>query len=285
MPISSRVTQRQLGTRLRAYRTEAGLSMPQVADELGWNKAKVSRIELARTGITQRDLFLLMDLYDVPQEGREELRQMAHGGRSERWWLAYGDFLTPAYADQIAWEHEARQMLEYQPLLMPSLVQTPEYARSVTLGGATVHDPDQADALVAIRLRRQQRLFAEEEEPLRLTAIITEAALMFRFCGVAVLRDQMQHLIDLAVRPNVTILAIPFSAKQRGAYAGGMIWYDFPKPSSTAIAFLETVGTSLIRDGDLELRRVGRIFDHLRAAAMPPSESVELIASRMEKLS
>lgn len=282
MAIGSRVIQKQLGAQLRDLRNAAGLSMPAVADELDWSKAKVSRIELAKTGVSQRDLYLLMELYAVPADLREELRQMARGGRRERWWLTYADFLTSTYADQIAWEQEASGMIEYQPLLVPSLAQTPDYARSVTLGGATVHDPDQADALVAVRLRRQQRLFSDDR--LTLTAIITEAALMFRFCGVEVLRAQMQHLIELASQPNVTILAIPFSAERRGAYAGGLIRYDFPEPSSPSVVFLEAVGTSIMRDSDLELRRVGRIFEHLEATALPPAESANLIARRMDDL-
>lgn len=282
MAINSRVAQRKLGVLLRARREAAGQNLQDVADELGWSKAKVSRIELAKTGITQRDLYVLLELYEVPLDLRSELKALAQRGRRDRWWLSYNDFLSPAYADQIGWEDEAVRMMEYQPLVIPGLVQTREYAHSVTVGGALIQDPDRAEALVDIRLKRQERL--QEDDPLELTAILTEAALMFQFCGVKVLRDQLLKLAELSRLQNVEILVIPFNAQRRGAYAGGLIQYYFQEESSPAIAFLDAVGTSFIRDDEVDLRLVARVFDHLKAAALPSDQSVDLIARRAEAL-
>lgn len=282
MAINSRVAQRRLGALLRTYREAAGQNLQDVAEVLGWSKAKVSRIELAKNGITQRDLYVLSELYGVPQGLRGELKDLAQRGRRDKWWLAYNDFLSPAYADQIGWEDEAIRMIEYQPLVIPGLVQTREYASSVTTGGALVQDLDRAEALVDIRLKRQERLI--EDEPLELTAILTEAALMFQFCGTRVLRDQLLKLVERSQQANVEIVVIPFDAARRGAFAGGLVQYYFQEESSPTIAFLDTVGTSLVRDDEVDLRRITRVFDHLKAAALPAGKSVDLIARRAEAL-
>lgn len=140
--------------------------------------------------------------------------------------------------------------------------------------------PDQVDALVEVRLRRQQRL--TEDEPLRLDAVVTEAALRLQVGGADVIRAQLRKIAALA-QDNVQLRVIPLSAGARGVSTGAFTLFTTGDDTSAEVAFTESAeNTTRLLDGPLALRRLGRLQRKLSDAALSSSDSLEL-AERIEK--
>lgn len=103
------------------------------------------------------------DLYGVGAEERAALEELAGRGRKaeQPWWRAYIDMVPERYAEFLGFEAEAHSELEYQTVIIPGLLQTERYARAVTEVGFESAGADQVDALVEVRMRRQQILTQE----------------------------------------------------------------------------------------------------------------------------
>ncbi|MGW9214047.1 helix-turn-helix domain-containing protein [Embleya sp. NPDC055664] len=283
MPTTPMLARRRLGNELRTLRDLRRLTVEEVGAQLGWHKSKVSRIENAQSGITRRDLYKLMELYEVDSDGREKCEALVADGRERSWWAVapYSDVLTSDYQEQIGLEAEAATEWEYQPLLIPGMLQTADYARAVISSGPFVQDPDDIETLVDVRSRRQRIL--TQDDPLEYAGVITMAALMYEHGGRAVLRAQLAHLLKLTELPHITLHIIPYHVSS-GGYTGGLTLLHFAEKQDPSVALLDTVTLSQMRDNARELRRYIRFFEHLRAVALDTAATRETITKRLEEL-
>lgn len=207
------VRRRRLGAELRALRARAGLTSGETARLVGWHQSKVSRIETGRSGVKASDVRLLLDAFEVADSGlRDLLVALAGSGDDggQHWWHAYRDLLPPAYRDFISLESQACRVRTVETSVVPGLLQTPDYARAVTraaLGGL----PDgQVDALVEVRIARQDVL--RSASPLRLSAVLDEAVLRRPVGGPRVMAEQLRQLAAVAKLPHVRLQVLPFTA-------------------------------------------------------------------------
>ena len=154
---SPAVRRRRLAAELRRLRERAGFRGEQVAEQLGWSASKVSRIELHRTGIKQRDLRQLLDLYGVQDERhRESLIALAEeSSKANRLDLATAS-LPEEYAASVIAEAEAQSVWTWDPLIVPGLLQTADYARAVMSGWREMFPvpPGEIERRVEARLLR-----------------------------------------------------------------------------------------------------------------------------------
>ena len=141
-----------------------------MARSLGWSESKLSRIETARTGISDSDLDRLLATYGARAEVRDRLRDLAHRGRARVWWTPYRSSVPDSYDEYVALEAEALAMSEWETQIVPGLLQTDEYARAVIEVGADIGDPDTAQRRLALRMARQTVLV--REPPPRLTVVL-----------------------------------------------------------------------------------------------------------------
>lgn len=150
----------------------------------------------------------LLVAYGVPLDAEpgSSLLAQARDLREDGWWQRVGG----EYATYIAYESEAVELKNYEPTLVPGLLQTERYARAVNIIGREV-DPDTVNQRVATRMTRQEVLH-RQPTPLRLHAVLSEAALRTEVGGPEVLRDQLTHLVTLSELPNVTIQVLRFEA-------------------------------------------------------------------------
>jgi transcriptional regulator with XRE-family HTH domain len=269
---------RKLGAELRILRDRAGLTVEEVGTHLNCHLSKVSRLELAKRGITRKDFQALMELYEVDEEKRAELTELMIRGKQRipPWWQEYADVVSANYAEYMAYEAEAAKCGEYQTLLIPGLLQSADYARAVIERGIVALGPDQVDTLVEVRLRRQERL--RDETPLAVEAVITEAALRLRVGGPEAMRGQLRHLREMAALDNVTLRVIPYEAGERGVSSGAFTLFSTEGDGDPDVAFTESAeATGVLRDEPLALRRLTRLFRNLSRAALPEEDGVELI--------
>ncbi len=221
------VRRRKLGAELRALRAEAGLTSGEAARLVGWHQSKVSRIETGASGVKPPDVRLLLDAYQV---GDPQLRDMLLvlagsddiGGR-HHWWHAYRGVLPPAYRDFISLESQASTLRTLETSVVPGLLQTPEYARAVTraaVGGLDNDGPERLDALVQVRMARQDVLRADP--PLALSVVLDEAVLRREVGGPGVMARQLDRLVEAARLPQVRLQVLPFAAGARTSASPGL---------------------------------------------------------------
>ncbi|MFJ4918675.1 helix-turn-helix domain-containing protein [Streptomyces sp. NPDC088725] len=271
------VRKRRLGSELRRMREVAGLKLDDVAERTTLNAAKTSRIETARIGVKPADLTALLDLYGVTDDAkRAALHSLAKDGSKRGWWQTYRDAISPAYADLISLEADARNMRSYQTTLIPGLLQTAAYARA-TIDAINMTSPqDRVDALVEVRLARQSVL--TRPKPLEFWAIIHEAALRPRIAASHVMRDQLQRLVDLSELPHVSIQVLPLEATPHPGLAGSFALVGFPETADLDVVLVESLTSALYVEDPAEVSIYSAAFERLRAAALPFDDSADLIA-------
>ncbi|MFD5847496.1 helix-turn-helix domain-containing protein [Streptomyces chartreusis] len=278
------VRRRKLGAELRALRTGAGLTSGEAARLAGWHQSKVSRIETGASGVKPADVRLLLDVYDVEDaQLRELLLVLAgsdEGGGRHHWWHAYRGVLPPTYRDFISLESQARAMRTLETSVVPGLLQTPEYARAVTraaVGGLDGDADDRLDALVAVRLARQDVLRADP--PLKLSAVLDEAVLRREIGGPEVMARQLSRLMDAAQLPQVRLQVLPFRAGEHVGITGPFVIFSFSSTSDLDVVVLDHLTSSLYLERKEDLQAYTEAFNTLRIHALSPEESLDYIAA------
>jgi transcriptional regulator with XRE-family HTH domain len=276
------LAKKRLGDELRTARKARHLTGVEAAELVGWTDSKISRIETAASSITLYDLEQLLDLYELTGGDRVNILKLHRASKAKRWWThaPYASTLTGNYQAMIGYEAECAAELVYEPLLVPGLLQTGDYARAVISSGPLVQDYDAIDTLVAARVRRQEVL---ERPDFELTAIITLASLTYQHGGAAVLRDQLGHLLDASTRPNISIRVIPETVSA-GGYGGAMTVLHFADALDPSVAYLDTAVTTEEHTNPQMTRRIVRLIDHLESVASSPADSRSQIKQRMELL-
>ena len=264
---------RELGEELRRLRADRRGAA--VARALGWSESKLSRIETARTGISEPDLDRLLAAYGVHPEERQRLRDLARRGRGRVWWTPYRSSVPAPYDEYVALEAEAVVMSEWETQIVPGLLQTDEYARAVIEVGADIGDPEIIQRRLALRMARQTVL---GREPLpRLSVVLDEAVLHREVGGPDVLHRQLQRLYEASARPGVEIRVLPFSAGAHAALSESFMILDFTAGSRGPVVHSEglTGGLFHLKGEDVQIYR--EAFEDLRRRALSRQESRELI--------
>ena len=119
----------------------------------------------------------------------------------------------------------------------------------------------------------------DREDPPRLWAITDEAAVRRMVGGRAIMREQLGQLREAAARPNVTIQVIPFDAGSHPGMDGAFVVLEFPDLTDQKIVYTESAAGGLFLEEEVEIRRYMLMFEHLRAAALRPDETVTLLAA------
>jgi transcriptional regulator with XRE-family HTH domain len=258
---------------LRRLREAAGVTIDQVAERLECSASKISRIETGQSGATTRDVRDILQVYRVPSDEAETLLQFAREARQKGWWQLYGAVLTGAY---VGLEAAADGIRTYEALVVPGLLQTEDYARAMIHAARPDIDSTEVDKRVRVRMARQSLL--TQDDPLDLWVVLDEAVLRRPVGGQAVMSRQLDHLVASAEQPNVTLQVLPFSAGAHAAMDGTFAMLLYEEPPNQNVVFASNAAGGLFLEKDEELHRYAFIFDHLRASAMRPDESMEMIA-------
>jgi transcriptional regulator with XRE-family HTH domain len=232
-------TRRRLRTELRRLREEAGLHQSTVVKQLDWSISKLIRIENGSVGISVTDLRALAALYRADDGTVQKLVGLARLTRERQWWSGYRHILSPTYREFIGYEADAAVLMHMHPTVVPGLLQTEDYMRAVTRS-TLLSEPttDRVEALVAVRRRRQDEIIHGDNPP-KFTALIDEAALRRQVGGVAVMRDQLAHLVKLAGK-FVHLAVLPFEAGGHPGLQSAFHIMEFAAAGEQSVLFLET---------------------------------------------
>ncbi|MFE9099816.1 helix-turn-helix domain-containing protein [Actinomadura geliboluensis] len=282
---SPTVRLRRLSTELRRLRESAGLTLTDAAKAAGWTQSNLSRAETRQwRQPNPRHLARLLDVYGLTEaaepERRAELLQLAREGRRRGWWADYS--ITDAYSTYVGLEAEATAVRNWEPMVLPGLLQTAAYARALITARAPELSGEHVDELVALRIERQERLLADTE-PIRVWAIVCETTVRAMVGGPQVMAEQLAHLHTVAQLRNVTLQLLPFSAGAAPA-AGPFAVLTFPHPVDPEAVYVETAA------GDLWVEHPAAVagflggWERLIAAALPAPDTLSVIAARASYL-
>jgi len=274
------VQRRRLRAELRKARLEAGLTQEQVAAAMDWSLSKVIRIEAGSVGVSTNDLKALLRHYQLGDPDRtNELVALARASRERAWQSVYRDVAAPGLLQLIGYEAAASIERNFEPILIPGLLQTDEYARAVIREFVGKQAPaESVDTLAEIRMRRQEQL--DKEDPPLLFFILDEAVVRRLIGGEAVMRRQIRRLIEMAGRPNVTIEIVPSNAGAHPGLKGPFVILQFPDPADDDVLYLESArGDLVIRDDPEEVVAYREAFEELRGLSLGPERSTDYLVN------
>ncbi len=202
------------------------------------------------------------------------MMELAKEGKQQGWWQSYElDF----FATYVGLEQAATWLCYYQSSIVPGLLQTPEYARAMHQGSLPAEfTTERADALIEVRLRRQQVL-TTRDPLLRLEAIIDEAVLHRVVGSSGVMAAQLRHLVEVGNMPNVTLRAIPFGAGAHPAMDNMFNILEFGDVAPRVV-YVEGLMGWLFIEKERDVARYEQILEHLREIALNPKETIDLIS-------
>jgi transcriptional regulator with XRE-family HTH domain len=281
MPAGGRPTvrSRRLGAALKRYRQAAKLDQPQAAEVLGVHQTRVSRIESGHVTARIIEIRVLLSAYGVDDpEVRNKLEDLAKRSNHRGWWLEHAAHLRPDYLDFIALEDDATYIREWQPVLVPGLLQTPAYAEAVIASTPHYIAPERVAQLVKVRQGRQAKI---EEGGAAYAAILWEAVIRHPLMSVEIHRAQLSAILEAGKRKNVTVQVLPFSA---GAVAGSTYAFSsfsFESEPTVEAVTLDNLRGASVLEAPEDLAAYANAYDELRSAALAPDASARLIRSAL----
>jgi transcriptional regulator with XRE-family HTH domain len=265
---------RRLGLALRGLRLDAGLTGHQLAARSGLSQSTVSRIELGQAMPSLSDIEAWAQATAAPAGKIAEIRELAESAAVEAisWRRAARRGLPALQRDVRDLESTAATLLNFQPVIVPGLLQTAEYARQIVLSGYPGGRPDVA-AAVAARLERQGILYDDGK---RFEFVIAEAALRWRVGPPPLMDAQLGRIASLSTLANVTVAVIPQSAQVPPWHIHGFAILD-DRADGAAVVRVETLTTGLSISEPEAVDRYRQAFRLLREASVTGGHARQLI--------
>ena len=275
-----------LGTQLRRLRQEKGISRHDAGYAIRASHAKISRMELGQVSFKRRDVDDLLKLYGVDaSDQREALLGLVSSANAQGWWHKYGDVLPHWFGVYVGLEEAASVIRTFEVQFVPGLLQSEGYARSVIQLSRTATSDEDVDSRVKMRMHRQRRLTPDpdpENALPRLWAVIDEAVLHRPYGDASVMREQIEHLIEMSRRPNITVQIATFAMGGHPAAGGPFSILRFPTPQLPDVVYLEQLSSALYFDKFDDTSRYAQTMDHLATQAPLPSETEGILKHFLE---
>jgi len=270
---SPTVRRRELGALLKALRNAKGWTAEQVADRLTMSTSKLSRLETGQRGASARDVNDLCNLYEVDDEQRQHLLELASEGKQRAWWQA----LALPYSTYVGLEAEAISISDYGLGIVPGLLQTADYARAVVRAAVPRWVPEVVEQRVQGRIARQQLLQAETAP--HFEAVVDESVLHRVVGSPGVMQAQLERLLAMSDLPNVTLRVIPYEAGALPAGNNKFIILGFAQPAISDVVFIEGLTGDLYLEDPRDVEIYIMTFRTLVQLAASPDTTREIIAA------
>jgi hypothetical protein len=247
------------------------------------SESKISRLELGRVSFKQRDITDLLKLYGIPPDDPriDALWALAQEANQPGWWHRYDDVIGKWFQTYIGLEEAANYIRTYEMQFVPGLLQTEDYARSVVSVGSPQDSDDEVETKVRVRMERQRIL--ERKDPPMLWAVIDEAALRRPMGGRQVMRSQIEHLLDLMKRPNISVQVVPFRQGGHAAESGAFTILRFEEEDLPDVVYLEQLVSALYLDKREQVDRYAQTMVRLTGEAPPPEDTADLLMKILEQ--
>jgi len=273
------VAKRRLASRLTELRQASGHTANHVCDLLNWGRGKVGRFEANQWKRPEMsDIRDLARVYGVGEAQAEELEQLAAHARARPWWRDYPDVFENEFPGI---ENDASQIRIFMPLVLPGLLQTREYMAVVLRAGS--RPPSFVRRAIEARMRRQEILDRTDGTAPRLTAVITEASLMYRWGSKGDRREQIEHLATLSREANIDLRIQRFADGPPTGMHSMVNIFDLPGEESRLV-YLETdVAIHEVSKRE-EVESYVHGFSRAQDAALEPGDTTAYLKYLAEQL-
>ncbi|HEU5418356.1 MAG TPA: helix-turn-helix transcriptional regulator [Streptosporangiaceae bacterium] len=270
---------RQLARRLTELRQASGHTANHVCDLLNWGRGKVGRFEANQWKRPEMsDIRDLIRVYGVSPEGAEELEELAVKARSRPWWRDYQDVFENEFP---GFESDASQIRTFMPLVLPGLLQTREYMEVVLRAGS--RSPNFVRRASEARMRRQEILDRTDGTAPMVSAVITEASLMYRWGSRGDRREQIEHLAVLSRRANVELRIQRFADGPPMGMHSMVNIFDLPGDGPRLVYVETDVAIHEVSKRE-EVNSYLEGFSRAREAALEPGDTTAYLKYLAEQL-
>ena len=277
------VRRMQLGARLRSLRQANNITRDQAGYAIRGSESKISRMELGRVAVKQRDVSDLLKLYGVEDAAEtDRLLALAREANTPGWWHQYGDVLSTWFQNYLDLEQAAELIRTYEVQFVPGLLQTDAYARAVIMLGHGTAATAEIDRRAELRMARKKLL--ERDDPPRLWAVIDEAVLLRPIGGPQVLRAQIESLIEVAEQGRVRLQVMPFRSGGHAAAGGAFSILRFPQKDVPDVVYIEHLTSGLYLDRREDVDQYAAAMARLVIEAEPPDRTPELLRRALREI-
>lgn len=257
---------RYCGNQTKRWRTRAGVSREELANEAGYGLDYVKKMEQGSRRPTPRLLQVADDMCDA-----------------QGMLVAAVAYLQPekfaSYSQEfMSYEAEAVSLISYDPRYIPGLLQTEEYVRAVLASRQPLLDEETLEKRVAARLERQKLLAIQSRS---FGYVIEEAALRCRFGDEEAYKRQLRHLLKVAEQRNVTLQVMPSDCGLHPGFRGPFVIVETPEHEHLVYEEGQTTGV-LYADPE-KVSTVMRRHDTIIREALSPRDSVRFITKLLEE--
>ncbi|WP_019065882.1 helix-turn-helix domain-containing protein [Streptomyces hokutonensis] len=270
---------RRLSIELKKLRETNAFTCAQVGQALDWSGSKVNRMETGSGRVQPSDIDALCRFYDTTDELREFLKSLAREAKTRGWWQVHGAGVPEWFNIYIGLEQDVSTFRQYQCELIPGLMQTEAYTGELHRTGAHMSAEDIARA-VQVRMERQAMLTRPDSPDAWF--VVNEGSLRNVIGDRALMREQLERVLESAELPSVTLQVLPFDS---GTYpaTGTFTILGFPAPEDPDLVYRDGITDAVYLEGEHHVREYTKAFDGLRAAALSPQRSAQLIKSVLKE--
>jgi hypothetical protein len=273
------LAKRELARRLMQLRVRAGHTANHVCDMLNWGRGKVGRFEANQWKRPEMsDIRDLLRIYGADEAEQEELTELAIRARARPWWREYTDVYDNEFP---GYENDASRIRTFLPLVLPGLLQTPDYAEALMQTAA--RPPSWRRRALEARQRRQEILDRSEPPPPQVLAVITEAALCYNWGPRADRRAQIEYLVELSKRPNIKLRIQRFVDGPPHAMYSAVSIFDFPG-GEPSVVFTESDYAIQEVDDAEQVKSYVDAFNRAADAALEPADTTGYLIHLAEEL-
>jgi len=280
--LSPTIRQRELGMRLREFRTAKGLTVEDVANELLCSPTKISRAETGARRATLRDVRDLCQIYGVDAETSAELMELAREARQPSMWAKFTKLDDLKITPFINMEQDATAITCFGMYFFPGLLQTEDYAREIIKGIVPKIEEDVLDEFVEARMLRQKLLY--RPKPPKYRAVLDEAVLHRQVGGPPVMKAQLEKVLSLMREERAAVQVIPYEVGAYGAIDSNFDYLEFAGTMLPGLVFVESLASCFYLERPEELERYREALDYLRDEALNPRDSARKIEEIRDKL-
>ncbi|MGH3912102.1 MAG: helix-turn-helix domain-containing protein, partial [Pseudonocardiaceae bacterium] len=267
---------------LRDLRNRSRLTVRMAARQMEWSEPKIWRIETGHTGMRSLDVEAMCRIYGAPPDLTEALMALARETKARGWWHSYGDVIPEYFDVYVGLEEAASHLAGYQAELVPGLLQTEDYARTVIQADNPGVDEAEIERRVSLRMARQTLLTRVTAPPV-LNLVLNETILHRPIGGTAIMVRQLERLTEAGALPTVSVRVLPFTVGlHRGVMSGPFVILRFPlngngQETEPPTVYAEGLTGALYLDKPHEIERYDAAFSNMWESALDESASQELI--------
>ncbi|WP_439946493.1 helix-turn-helix domain-containing protein [Streptomyces sp. BBFR109] len=282
-PTGSTVPRRQLGRGLRDLRGQARMTVKAAAQALEWSEAKMWRVETGQTSVRALDVEQMCRVYGAPADLTESLMALAKETKSKGWWLDYADAINEGFDVYLGLEEAAERLSWYESELVPGLLQTDDYARTLIRSDNPSLDEEEIERRVQLRIARQS-LITRVTNPPKLDVVVNESILRRPVGGKKTMSAQLARLVEVSGLDNVALKVMPFEVGMHaGIMSGPFVVLEFPvngngTPSEPPTIYVDGFTGALFLDKPHEIERYEAAFKDIWGAALDEAASRDLIS-------